>query len=129
VKSQFLHTLNGAHLYQIPRDRLAYDNSSETVTRQFILLGPVPEELLASIKYEYGDWPTWYRNMAKWADDFVKKFPGERFKALAEKNGIPEDATDLLMSMMNLAMSKRLTTEQVLEHGVWRGSWKVEDEQ
>jgi hypothetical protein len=97
------------------------------VLQQFILLGPVPEELLAGITDETGDYPYWFRHLAKEADYVAKKYPRERFRAVAEDHGTPEDATDLMMGMMNLAMSKRLTTEEVLGHEVWRGSWKVEE--
>jgi hypothetical protein len=65
--------------------------------------------------------------MAASAEKVVKEYPRERFDVVAEEEGIPEDATRLLMGMMDLAMSRRLTTGEVLGHEAWGGGWRVEE--
>jgi hypothetical protein len=122
---KFLHILGRSTLWQADPLSIEFDPPTETLIRQFILFGPVPEELLECISYELGNWPTWYRNMTKLADKFVEEFPKERFAAVAESHGIPAGAVELLQGMVELAPSRRCTTEAVLGHGVWKGSWRV----
>jgi hypothetical protein len=129
LTTKFLHVLGRSTLWHADALSLEYDPPTDTVVRQFVLFGPVPEELLACISGEFGDWPTWYRNMATSAEEFVEEFPQERFAAVAKRYGIPADAVDLLERMVELAPSRRWATDAILGHAVWRGSWKLlEDE-